>query len=65
MEIFCFCSDIATHITGNETPAIESMQLAESIILRLTIISRLAVAVAFGDRKTVKELQKGLKKLNK
>ncbi len=56
-EIFLFYSDIATHVTGNDAPLRETLLLSDATARRFALVSRLAVATAFGDRKTVEELR--------
>jgi hypothetical protein len=57
-EMLRFYSDIATDITGDETPLKEALLLCDSTINRFTIVSHLAIASAFGDADYAKELRR-------
>lgn len=56
-EILFFYSDIATHITGADSSLTEAIGLTAATVLRFTAVSRLAVATAFGDRKTAQQIR--------
>ena len=54
--LFRFSADIARYITGDDTPLLESMAVAEAT-LTFGILTHMIVADAFGDVDTVSELR--------
>ncbi len=58
-----FCSDVAKHITGLETPLAEAMFLSARCFPLLFTGTHMCVAETFGDRKTVQQLDENFKKV--
>lgn len=57
-----FCADLAKHITGQEPPLVV-MTMAGSAVEFLRLFSFLAIAHAFGDKDTLRQVEASLAKL--
>jgi len=55
-QLFRFGSDISRYITGNDAPLVESMLVASTVPVCVAL-SHMVVADAFGDQRTVAQLQ--------